>query len=126
MLEVCGVAAEPTEALYETKVVNGGDGGRKLLDIGGVTASIMTADETNAMLVPSIVFYDNPQHTAVMRDMLKDLELGEHLLLVGNQVRYLRYWLGPSSHGVISAAAPIIAPRAPCDVGYVGPVLVGC
>ena len=51
--------------------MDGGDSGRKLLDIGGVTAPIMTADETNAMLVPSIVFYDNPQHTAVMRDMLK-------------------------------------------------------
>ena len=27
-----------------------------------------------------------PQHTEVMEDMLKDFSLGEHLLLVGNQV----------------------------------------
>lgn len=32
-----------------------------------------------------VLYYDNPQHTVVMRDMLKDLELGQHLLLVGNQ-----------------------------------------
>lgn len=39
----------------------------------------------NLTKVPNIVFYENPQHLAVMEDMLKDYSLGEHLLLVGNQ-----------------------------------------
>lgn len=36
--------------------------------------------------VPDIVFYDNAQHLSVMQDMLQDYILGEHILLVGNQV----------------------------------------
>lgn len=39
----------------------------------------------NFTKVPNILFYENPQHLAVMEDMLKDYSLGEHLLLVGNQ-----------------------------------------
>ncbi|CAL1547451.1 unnamed protein product [Lymnaea stagnalis] len=39
----------------------------------------------NKTKVPDILFYENPQHLAVMEDMLKDFTLGEHLLLVGNQ-----------------------------------------
>lgn len=35
--------------------------------------------------MPNVVYYDNPTHTRVMRDMLKDFVLGEHMLLVGNQ-----------------------------------------
>ena len=37
------------------------------------------------MKVPDVLFYENPQHLAIMEDMLKDYMLGEHLLLVGNQ-----------------------------------------
>ncbi|KNC71999.1 hypothetical protein SARC_15451, partial [Sphaeroforma arctica JP610] len=37
------------------------------------------------VLVPDIVFYDNQQHTQIMSEMLKDYQLGEHILLVGNQ-----------------------------------------
>eukprot|EP01134_Creolimax_fragrantissima_P006850 CFRG6850T1 len=37
------------------------------------------------VLVPDVVFYDNAQHTKLMSEMLKDYELGEHILLVGNQ-----------------------------------------
>jgi len=40
---------------------------------------------SSAAKVPEILFYDNPQHLAVMQDMLKDYKLGQHLLLVGNQ-----------------------------------------
>lgn len=58
---------------------------REYLQIGDVRAPILKADETNALRVPKIRFYDNPQHTQVMQDMLKDFLLGEHLLLVGNQ-----------------------------------------
>eukprot|EP00057_Strongylocentrotus_purpuratus_P027672 XP_011682146.1 PREDICTED: von Willebrand factor A domain-containing protein 8 [Strongylocentrotus purpuratus] len=39
----------------------------------------------NRMMVPDTLFYENPQHLAIMEDMLKDFTLGEHLLLVGNQ-----------------------------------------
>ena len=42
-------------------------------------------DESQAK-VPEILFYDNAQHLMVMRDMLQDYALGEHILLVGNQV----------------------------------------
>jgi len=41
-------------------------------------------DESQAK-VPEILFYDNAQHLMVMRDMLQDYALGEHILLVGNQ-----------------------------------------
>lgn len=35
--------------------------------------------------VPDILFYDVPQHLAVLEWLLQDFTLGEHLLLVGNQ-----------------------------------------
>ena len=44
-----------------------------------------SGDESQAK-VPEILFYDNAQHLIVMRDMLQDYALGEHILLVGNQV----------------------------------------
>uniref|UniRef100_S4RJF5 von Willebrand factor A domain-containing protein 8 n=1 Tax=Petromyzon marinus TaxID=7757 RepID=S4RJF5_PETMA len=54
-----------------------------VLHIGDVTAPVSsTAVQTK---VPDILFYDNLQHLRVMEDMLKDFNLGEHLLLVGNQ-----------------------------------------
>jgi hypothetical protein len=38
------------------------------------------------LLVPELLFYENPRQTAILREMLKDFMLGEHLLLIGNQV----------------------------------------
>ena len=70
---------------HEIVVADGPVEGEKELRIGEVASRILPASESNELLVPNVLFYDNPQHTAVMRDMLKDLELGEHLLLVGNQ-----------------------------------------
>lgn len=35
--------------------------------------------------VPDILFYDVPQHMALLEWLLQDFSLGEHLLLVGNQ-----------------------------------------
>eukprot|EP00049_Salpingoeca_infusionum_P004861 m.84891 g.84891 ORF g.84891 m.84891 type:complete len:1894 (-) comp12765_c0_seq4:107-5788(-) len=35
--------------------------------------------------VPDITFYDNPTHAQAMREILKDMKLGDHTLLVGNQ-----------------------------------------
>ncbi len=37
-------------------------------------------------LVPSVQFYDIPQHSAILNRMMKEFSLGEHLLLVGPQV----------------------------------------
>ena len=36
-------------------------------------------------MVPNVTFYDNVEHLTVMRDMARDLRLGSHLLLIGNQ-----------------------------------------
>ena len=35
--------------------------------------------------VPDILFYDVPQHVALLEHLLQDFTLGQHLLLVGNQ-----------------------------------------
>lgn len=40
---------------------------------------------TNLSKVPSILFYDVPQHLKLMEKLLQDFQLGQHLLLVGNQ-----------------------------------------
>ncbi|KAI9317743.1 AAA domain-containing protein [Dichotomocladium elegans] len=37
------------------------------------------------MLIPNVVFHENPAHTDILREMLKDYQLGDHLLLIGNQ-----------------------------------------
>lgn len=44
----------------------------------------------NPQCTPVLKFkLESLQHMKVMEDMLKDFLLGEHLLLVGNQVRYI-------------------------------------
>ncbi|KAI7898653.1 AAA domain-containing protein [Cokeromyces recurvatus] len=37
------------------------------------------------MLIPHVVFHENPAHTEILKEMLKDYQLGDHLLLIGNQ-----------------------------------------
>ncbi|KAI9303209.1 AAA domain-containing protein [Cunninghamella echinulata] len=37
------------------------------------------------MLIPNVVFHENPAHTEILMEMLKDYQLGDHLLLIGNQ-----------------------------------------
>ncbi|XP_078476161.1 von Willebrand factor A domain-containing protein 8 isoform X3 [Lampetra planeri] len=74
-LETTGKDSEQADIITEVR-----DG---VLHIGDVTAPVSsTAVQTK---VPDILFYDNLQHLRVMEDMLKDFNLGEHLLLVGNQ-----------------------------------------
>lgn len=46
-----------------------------------VARSVTTAKSK----VPDILFYDVPQHMALLEWLLQDFSLGEHLLLVGNQ-----------------------------------------
>lgn len=54
-----------------------------MLTIGNTQVPVFNPG--NKTKVPDVLFYENPQHLAVMEDMLKDFILGEHLLLVGNQ-----------------------------------------
>ncbi|XP_046853254.1 von Willebrand factor A domain-containing protein 8-like isoform X2 [Xenia sp. Carnegie-2017] len=42
-------------------------------------------DSHNKTKVPDTTFYWNHQHLQVLKNMLKDFSIGEHLLLVGNQ-----------------------------------------
>ena len=39
----------------------------------------------NVALVPDVVFFDIPMHTRLLRRLLQDFLLGDHLLLIGNQ-----------------------------------------
>ncbi|KAK2112756.1 von Willebrand factor A domain-containing protein 8 [Saguinus oedipus] len=71
---------EPELKDYKCEVTSGS------LRIGAVSAPIYNAHEK--MKVPDVLFYDNIQHMLVMEDMLKDFLLGEHLLLVGNQLNF--------------------------------------
>jgi energy-coupling factor transporter ATP-binding protein EcfA2 len=54
-----------------------------VLHIGDVSVPI--AKPQNPELVPDVVFFEIPSHTLILRSMLKDFQLGEHLLLMGNQ-----------------------------------------
>ncbi|KAI9253809.1 AAA domain-containing protein [Phascolomyces articulosus] len=51
--------------------------------IGNVTESVFQGGDP--MLIPNVVFHENPAHTEILREMLKDYQLGDHLLLIGNQ-----------------------------------------
>jgi hypothetical protein len=53
------------------------------LRIGSTTASVAPARKPT--LVPDTLFFNIPKHTRILEAMLKDLHLGEHLLLIGNQ-----------------------------------------
>ncbi|XP_016319191.1 von Willebrand factor A domain-containing protein 8-like [Sinocyclocheilus anshuiensis] len=79
----CSIEDQPDPAseqshLYTCTVKDG------LLTIGNVSVPVYSPDEKRK--VPDVLFYENVQHMMVMQDMLKDFLLGEHLLLVGNQV----------------------------------------
>ncbi|KAG0353898.1 von Willebrand factor A domain-containing protein 8, partial [Gamsiella multidivaricata] len=41
--------------------------------------------DSNPVLIPNIIFHENPKQTEILMEMLKDFQLGEHLLLIGNQ-----------------------------------------
>jgi MoxR-like ATPase len=53
------------------------------LQIGDVI--VKCASPENPALVPDVVFFHIPMHTRLLRSMLQDFLLGEHLLLIGNQ-----------------------------------------
>lgn len=54
-----------------------------VLTIGATSSPIYKTE--NLSKVPSILFYDVPQHLQLMEKLLQDFQLGQHLLLVGNQ-----------------------------------------
>ncbi|VDM40573.1 unnamed protein product, partial [Toxocara canis] len=54
-----------------------------LIRIG--TSTVRRTENSDRTMVPDVLFYDNAQHMAVMSDMARDMELGSHLLLIGNQ-----------------------------------------
>ncbi|GBG25911.1 von Willebrand factor A domain-containing protein 8 [Hondaea fermentalgiana] len=54
-----------------------------VLKIGNVTVDILPPKDP--LLIPDILFYDNPRQALSMREMVKDWTSGQHLLLIGNQ-----------------------------------------
>eukprot|EP00760_Papus_ankaliazontas_P017911 PhM_4_TR17397/c0_g1_i1/m.85845 len=50
-----------------------------------VLVSTSTYDAPTRALIPSIVYFANPQHTAVLVEMVRDYSLGFNMLLIGNQ-----------------------------------------
>ena len=79
LLKESGV--QPPDLVVESMVdISTVDG---VLHIGDV--SVPVARPQNPELVPDVVFFEIPSHTLVLRSMLKDFLLGEHLLLMGNQ-----------------------------------------
>ncbi|CAG8481584.1 23071_t:CDS:10 [Cetraspora pellucida] len=72
----------PTELVDIEKVLPSRDD-PKILRIGEVSQPI--AKDSNPLLVPEVVFHENPKQTEILMQMLQDYQLGEHLLLIGNQ-----------------------------------------
>ncbi|KAK6745050.1 hypothetical protein RB195_011638 [Necator americanus] len=44
-----------------------------------------SVQDRNEALIPDVLFYDNDQHMSIIRNMARDMRLGAHLLLIGNQ-----------------------------------------
>jgi len=57
--------------------------GIDVLKIGDIQEPIAT--DTDPTLIPHTIFYENSKQTKILQDMLKDYQLGDHLLLIGNQ-----------------------------------------
>ncbi|KAF9979600.1 von Willebrand factor A domain-containing protein 8 [Mortierella antarctica] len=55
----------------------------KVLRIGPIEEPVR--QDSNPVLIPNIIFHENPKQTEILMEMLKDFQLGEHLLLIGNQ-----------------------------------------
>lgn len=57
--------------------------GREVVRIGDVTAEVEQPEQP--ALVPHVLFYDVPKHIGLLRDLIRHYQIGEHLLLIGNQ-----------------------------------------
>ena len=54
-----------------------------MVRVGDVSAPVVPPRDPS--LVPDTLFFEIPQHKLVLRDMLRDLNAKEHMLLMGNQ-----------------------------------------
>ncbi|CAG9859748.1 unnamed protein product [Phyllotreta striolata] len=68
---------EESHSIVRCEIIDG------RLTIGETICDVRRTE--NSSKVPDTLFYDVPQHVALMEEMLQDFELGYHLLLVGNQ-----------------------------------------
>jgi hypothetical protein len=57
--------------------------GKEYIEIHDVRVPVCTDADVN--LIPEVVFFENPQQTKVIYEILKDYTLGYHCLLIGNQ-----------------------------------------
>ena len=63
------------------------------LTIGNTTVPLYSPE--NKTKIPETLFYDTKQNLSTLEAMLQDYTLGEHLLLIGNQVNgYFNSYLG--------------------------------
>ncbi|KAJ3144684.1 von Willebrand factor A domain-containing protein 8, partial [Irineochytrium annulatum] len=82
-LEESGIVRSKKEEKVVTYEIVKDAEGNDALRIGDVSCPV--SKDSNPLLVPDIVFYDNARQLLVLEEMLKDYVLGEHLLLIGNQ-----------------------------------------
>jgi len=69
--------------LIRTEVDNPEDG-NDYLHIGPVR-QVLDKQSKAPLLVPHVLFYENPRQNRTLMEMLNDFSVGEHLLLIGNQ-----------------------------------------
>ena len=65
-------------------VINENNGKDDYLYIGPVKQLLDKVPKA-PLLVPHLLFYENPRQTRTLMEMLNDFSVGEHLLLIGNQ-----------------------------------------
>lgn len=61
---------------------------KKNLDLKKLFSKERTTDEKSLnelAKIPDTLFYDNKLHTTILNNIMRDFDLGEHLLLIGNQ-----------------------------------------
>ncbi|CAI5456254.1 unnamed protein product [Caenorhabditis angaria] len=71
--------------LNEIGIIN--DESIRLKNDGSYLSAIRAPTEKaeDEALIPNVLFHENAQHREVLEDMARDMKLGSHLLLIGNQ-----------------------------------------
>ena len=77
-------STSPSTSALSISTVKDADTGNEYLEIGRVRYPLPRVSKA-PMLVPQLLFYENPRQTQTLMEMLKDFAIGEHLLLIGNQ-----------------------------------------
>ncbi|KAI9138938.1 AAA domain-containing protein [Paraphysoderma sedebokerense] len=84
LLESSGI--KPLEGKLPSIEIKPPTDGSNVLVIGDIQAQILQIPDSSRALIPKIDdFFENDLHKRLLRDMLMDYNLGEHLLLIGNQ-----------------------------------------